>query len=366
MRTENIREVALEEIADLPVHPVADIFPMLAENSTDRESGKADKQTITLAELADSITENGLQEPIVLFETENGKTLLDGRNRRAACILGKIETALVEDFIGTEEEAETYILNLNIDRRDLTPGQRAFAAAKYWEMEAEKSKTRQGTRTDLVPNLEPSSLKSVESLGQRFRVSKNYVHAAHKEIEAIETARKKATELHAEAEQLEYIKEDAKGRLELLTEINNTGDLVSKEALQAAFTATYGSLEDIQEAVKEAATAVNNASNNQSDLRERAAVEAEKASSKERKARQVQSGKSMNSVYGEAKPQEEESSDPVGKLRTRINSSFGNLKQAVTELAGISGGEDDYNFIGRKITEFIDHFESEFGVENVD
>src|SRR5688500_5338011 len=100
MRTENIREVSLEEIIDLPVHPVADIFPLLAESSTDRENGKADKQTITLAELADSIIANGLQEPIVLFRDESGNILLlDGRNRRAACILGKIETVLVEDFI---------------------------------------------------------------------------------------------------------------------------------------------------------------------------------------------------------------------------------------------------------------------------
>lgn len=341
MKTVNIREVSLDEIVDLPVYPVADIFPMLAENSSDRDSGKADKQTITLAELADSIIENGLQEPIVLFESANGKMLLDGRNRRAACILGKIETVLVEDFIGTDEEADEFVFSLNLDRRDLTPGQRASAAAAYWEIESVRADARKGTRTDLVANLPPSSEfgKTRVILARRFRAGQKYVDLIHKELEAIDNARIKAERLQAEATELERIEKEAEAKIELAKVTGNV------------------------EAVKEAAIERNEAASNKTDLRERAAVESEKASTKERKLARVRSGETVNSVYGESK-QKETSDDPVGKLRTRINSTFANLKQAISELASVTGqGEDDFNFVGRKISDFIEHFESEFGIE---
>lgn len=346
MKTENIREVSLEEIADLPVHPVADIFPMLAENSTDRENGKVDKQTITLSELADSIKDNGLQEPIVLYTCTDSHGeiitwLLDGRNRRSACVLGKIETVLVEDFIGTEEEAETYILNLNIDRRDLTPGQRAFAAAKYWEMEAEKAESRKGRRTDLGVNLPRGSDfgRTKELLSTRFRVSDRYVAQAHKELEAIETARQKAVELQEQAAELERVAEEADAKIEL------------------------AKAEGRMEAVKEAVIIKNEANNNKDDLRERAAEAAEAASSKARKATRVQRGETMNSVYGESKPQEK-SDDPIGQLRTGISSSISTLNQKISDLADVSGqGEEEYNFVAGRLNKLIEHFKIEFGME---
>lgn len=344
MRTENIREVSLKEIADLPVHPVADIFPMLAENSSDRDNGKADKQTITLAELSDSIVENGLQEPIVLYTTTDSQGdeitwLLDGRNRRAACILGKIETVQVENFIGSEEEAETYILNLNIDRRDLTPGQRAFAAAKYWEM----VDGRHGgdRKTDQAVNSDGLKGDNRQILATRFRVSNSYVNQAHKELDAITTARIKAEELQAQAEEFDRIEKEAEAKLEL------------------------AKAEGKLEIVKEAATVINEAANNKTNLRERAAAAAETASTKERRASRVQRGETMNSVYGETK-KKEESDDPIGKLRVRITSTVTNLKQSISELAAVSGqGEEEFNFLGRKITDIVDHYDAEFGVSNV-
>lgn len=342
MRTENIREVALEEIIDLPVHPVADIFPLLAESSTDRENGKADKQTITLAELADSIIANGLQEPIVLFRDEDGNLLLlDGRNRRAACILGKIETVLVEDFIGSNAEAEEYILNLNIDRRDLTPGQRAFAAAAYWDMEAERAKARQGTRTDLnIPaNLPGSSGDTRDQLARRFRCGQKYVDVAHKQIEEIAREFGRVEKLQAEAEELEIREKEAEAKLELA---KATGDT---------------------EVVKEAVKEKSDAANKKIDLREAAAAVADKAAQKQRKADRVKRGESFNSVYGEQK-QKEQTDDPIAQLRTRINSGFANLKQAVTDLAKAGGqGEDDWNFVSRKIDDFIRNLEEAFDME---
>jgi hypothetical protein len=338
MRTENIREVALEEIADLPVHPVAAIFPTLADNSTDRDSGKADKQTITLAELADSIIEHGLQEPIVLFDSENGKMLLDGRNRRLACSLGKVETVLVEDFIGSEEEAHEFIFTLNLDRRDMTPGQRANAAAKYWDY----YNGRHGgdRKSDQDGKLAVLKGETRVILAQRFRAGQKYVDLIHKELESIERERNKAEELQAQATELERIEKEAEAKFDL------------------------AKAEGRMEAVKEAAIERNEAANTKTDLRERAAVAAETASKRQRKVDRVQRGESVNSVYGETKQKEEESADPIGRIRVSLNSAFINARAKTVELAEASGqGEDEYNFIVRRVTEYIEHVKSVFGVE---
>lgn len=92
------------------VHPVADLFPMLAADE--------------LAELADDIKVRGLLQPIVL--DADGR-VLDGRNRLAAC-----EIAGAEPWFQTYDgdDPDGYALAVNIARRHLTTGARAIIAAK--------------------------------------------------------------------------------------------------------------------------------------------------------------------------------------------------------------------------------------------
>ncbi len=53
---------------DLPVHPAAELFPLMGEAE--------------LRELADDVEKHGLQEKPDIYRDENGKEfLLDGRNR---------------------------------------------------------------------------------------------------------------------------------------------------------------------------------------------------------------------------------------------------------------------------------------------
>lgn len=98
-------------LANLEVHPVADMFPMLT--------------SAELAELAESIAANGLLEPIVVFE---GK-LVDGRNRLAACEVAGVEPDVV-DYPGEPEGLVSWIMAKNLDRRHLTPSQRAMLGAR--------------------------------------------------------------------------------------------------------------------------------------------------------------------------------------------------------------------------------------------
>lgn len=90
----------------IPVHPVADLFPMLAEDE--------------LQELADDIKQRGLLQPIVL---DSRGRVLDGRNRLAACDLAGVVPNF-ETYDG--DDPEGFALAVNTQRRNLTKGQRAM------------------------------------------------------------------------------------------------------------------------------------------------------------------------------------------------------------------------------------------------
>jgi len=73
--------------------------------------------------LLDDIKENGLLEPIVIYE---GK-ILDGRNRYQICLILGIEPETVE-YDGNDPLA--FVLSKNLHRRHLNESQRAMVASK--------------------------------------------------------------------------------------------------------------------------------------------------------------------------------------------------------------------------------------------
>lgn len=99
------------DVFNLPVFGVADLFPMVAQDE--------------LAELAEDIAENGLQEPIVIAQVNGEWMLIDGRNRLAACRLAKINP----HYRVLESDPTAYVLSANVHRRHLTKGQQAMATA---------------------------------------------------------------------------------------------------------------------------------------------------------------------------------------------------------------------------------------------
>lgn len=103
-----------------PIHPVADIFPMLSE--------------LELKELSDDIKENGLNDPIVIYEG----TILDGRNRIRACEMACVEPRF-RQYEGSNPAQ--FIVSTNLHRRQLTTGQKAVVAMgleSYFTEEARK------------------------------------------------------------------------------------------------------------------------------------------------------------------------------------------------------------------------------------
>lgn len=119
------RTMKMPDVFQLPVHPAADVFPMLSEEE--------------LADLAADIKANGLLQPLIVKDG----VLIDGRNRREACQRAGV-TPRVEELNGTDPVA--YILATNVNRRHLTKGQRAMAVAKLYP-EAEKTAPGKKSKT---------------------------------------------------------------------------------------------------------------------------------------------------------------------------------------------------------------------------
>lgn len=163
-----------EHIGGYPVHPVASMFPMIEDSE--------------LRELADDISENGQNEPIVLVpyyddftavlashglsftddewcqvcgqypeveaELEPDMVIIDGRNRMSACLLAGVEPRVTYDIPGNtsgkdsdspdwEQYVTAWITSSNIHRRHLSKGQRAAIAAEMVEFFAADAKKRQ-------------------------------------------------------------------------------------------------------------------------------------------------------------------------------------------------------------------------------
>ena len=97
-------------LKDLSFHEYANIFPMLEDEP--------------LTELVDDIRENGLMNPITLYEGQ----ILDGRNRYKACLLAGVEVRGEELAIGIDPLQ--FVASQNLHRRHLATSQRAMVAAK--------------------------------------------------------------------------------------------------------------------------------------------------------------------------------------------------------------------------------------------
>ena len=105
------------DVAALEPHPLADLLPRMSEPE--------------FADLRESIELDGLQNSIVLYRGR----ILDGRNRYRACReLGVPVT--FSQFVGTEQQALTYVLSSNQHRRHLTASQRAVVANEAQPMVA--------------------------------------------------------------------------------------------------------------------------------------------------------------------------------------------------------------------------------------
>ena len=105
-----IEKISLELIDDFNNHP----FKVVEDEA--------------LKELADSINENGLLEPLVVRRKENGRyEMLSGHRRKKALeLIGKTEAICnIKDL--SDEDATILMVDSNIYREKIFPSEKAFA-----------------------------------------------------------------------------------------------------------------------------------------------------------------------------------------------------------------------------------------------
>lgn len=148
------------------IHPAAEIFPLM---TGDQFQG-----------LVEDIRENGLLEPIILFE---GK-ILDGRNRLRACEEAGIEPHFTE-VIGVDPT--NFVISRNLHRRHLTVGQRCAIALDLFPALMEQALERRrivaslpGNRSDrrLPPELEAERGATSDKLASMFAVGRSSIEKA--------------------------------------------------------------------------------------------------------------------------------------------------------------------------------------------
>ncbi len=180
------------------LHPACKLFPLLGGNE--------------LRELADDISENGLQNAIVLLD---GK-VLDGQNRLAACKLAGVEPTFVEwKGIGSPLY---WVVSQNLMRRHLSASQRAVVALELLPMLEKEAKERQRMSPGRGKKGSEKFAES-EASGKASEIAAKLVGANSRYIEIIKQVNLKAPDL---------INEIKVGRISV-TEANWVADLPTKD-----------------------------------------------------------------------------------------------------------------------------------------
>src|SRR3990167_1201873 len=152
MATGRLKRLLLRERNEVKIHKFAQGFPLLEKAELDA--------------LATDIKQNGLKQPIVLYED----SILDGRNRFAACQLAGVQPNFTE-YSG--ESPAGYVLSLNLNRRHLTPAQKAVAVLSLREALQTEAMARmnKGVSTETHPGVPAPQGRSDEQLAKIAGIS---------------------------------------------------------------------------------------------------------------------------------------------------------------------------------------------------
>lgn len=145
-------------------HELANLFPLMDESQ--------------YSDLVVDIKENGLVESIVLHE---GK-ILDGRNRYNACNDAGVEPNFV---VYEGEDALSYVISLNLNRRHLNESQRAMIGAKLANMKVGNPNLQSGKSAQLS-NKDASDKLNVSEriIKSAKKVQKEGIEDLQKSVEA--------------------------------------------------------------------------------------------------------------------------------------------------------------------------------------
>jgi len=138
--------------------------------------------------LKESIKEKGILQDLIINPE---KVILDGHHRYKIAKELKIKEVPVKirSFEDPLDEVE-FVLTINFKRRHSNTYQRGKAALKFLEIEKERAKQRQGTRTDLGKTLASREAE----VGKASEIAAKKFGLAHATLERIEKIEKEAPE----------------------------------------------------------------------------------------------------------------------------------------------------------------------------
>lgn len=145
--------VLLELLGELPVHPVAELFPPMTEEE--------------FRGLKEDIRQHGQREDIVVWCGQ----LIDGRHRLRACRELGIKPQIAE--LMEETDPVKYALSHNLHRRHLTTTQRAMVATKLATLKKGDNQHSQKEHSGIP-------LTSMDEAAKAFNVSVDSVKKARK------------------------------------------------------------------------------------------------------------------------------------------------------------------------------------------
>lgn len=146
-------------------HRFAELFPLLDDKA--------------LHDLATDIAENGLREPVVLFEG----LILDGRNRYRAARLAEVECRYSIFDPTVDGDPLAWVLSKNLHRRHLNESQRAMVAGRLAKLRRGRPSEWNRNRDDKPANLpELSDVKQEEAAGL-LHVSERSVRTARRVLD---------------------------------------------------------------------------------------------------------------------------------------------------------------------------------------
>jgi hypothetical protein len=199
------------DVFSLPVHPWAARFPMRADDDLDA--------------MAQSIKANGLRIPVALGNavleagTEPVLCVIDGRNRIAACQRANIRP----DYVMLNgEDQDAFIADANLERRDLSKGQKAMLFA--WRI-PEASKGGRGKKA-----LETSAFSR-----QRVGQARTVLQFCPEMVDSVIDGTIGLDDAYAEANRRKAVKQSHEGRFaELQAKDADLAELVREERISIA------------------------------------------------------------------------------------------------------------------------------------
>jgi hypothetical protein len=185
-------------------HPLAAIFPMLPDDE--------------LQDLADDIKAHGLIQPIAICEYEGEDTILDGRNRYAACKIAGVEPRFERISGG---DIRPVVAAANLKRRHLSKAQRAFLHATIYP---EPEKGGRGKKLSEIPD--GLSREHWKNLVSEARLVLRHSQALGEEVlagritldKAVEKVRIEQNIAEADEAKMTTLRREAPDLVELVTE----------------------------------------------------------------------------------------------------------------------------------------------------